>query len=329
MSKYRPWGLLDWTISISSPREWNFIGTIGTEDRSLGALRWLTELVSIKSIAMVQVDPMLGTRYCSKTRDRLIERANQLQLLSGDVYQVYPLELLAELHEIEALSDILSKSGESVMLDISSLPKRFFFPILRTLIRDVKVRDLIVTYGCPQTYLDGAKLSEGAGKWDYLPGFLGKEHKSDVLVASVGFMIESLQDYLSSAEAHPAVQLLIPFPSNPTSVRRTWESIISLQNNRSGDKFVKHRIDANDMSMAFDRICSLSQSVESVAFAPFGPKPISAAMCLYAVQSESAVHYPQPESYHPDYSIGIASINGKPFVNGYWVKHDGLNLYSL
>ncbi|WP_206170940.1 hypothetical protein [Phragmitibacter flavus] len=320
---------MDWAISISEPREWNFIGAIGTEDRSLSALRWVKDLGLVRSISMVQVDPMLGTRYFLKTQDRLVERMRQFRLLCAENSDVYQIELLAELHEIQAISDTLAKKGSSIILDISSLPKRFFFPMLRTLIKEVEVRDLILTYGCPRSYLDGAKLSEGAGKWDYLPGFLGKEFRSDVLVASVGFMVESLQDYLSSAEAHPAVQLLIPFPSSPTSVRRAWESIISLQSNRSGDKFVKHRIDANDMSMAFDRICSLSRSVESVAFAPFGPKPISAAMCLYAVQCESAVHYPQPESYHPDYSVGVASVSGKPFVNGYWIKHDGINLYSV
>ncbi|WP_411827521.1 hypothetical protein [Luteolibacter sp. AS25] len=329
MSSYRPWGLLDWALSISDSREWNFIGAIGTEERSLSALNWVRELGSLKSTSMVKVDPMRGTRYYSKTQVQLAERLSQFQLLGVEDPDVLSIELLAELHEIESLAADLSKRGSAIILDITSFPKRFFFPLLRTLIKNVEVRDLVVAYGCPKTYLDGEKLSEGAGKWDYLPGFLGKELGSDVLIASVGFMVESLQDYLSSAEAHPAVQLLMPFPSNPTSVRRAWESIISLQNNRSGEKFVKHRLDANDISMAFDRICSLSRSKESVSFAPFGPKPISAAMCLYAAQIESAVHYPQPESYHPDYSKGVASVDGKPFVNGYWIKHNGNNLYSI
>ena len=88
--------------------------------------------------------------------------------------------------------------------------------------------------------------------------------------------------------------------------------------------------DTTDLSLAFDRIISLAQGTSNVpAFAPFGPKPISAAMCLYAFQKGCAVYYPQPLIYHPNYSVGIGKQNGKDAVNAYWIKHDGEFLYSL
>jgi hypothetical protein len=33
--RYRPWGTTDWVLSLSSPKEWNFVGAIATEERSL------------------------------------------------------------------------------------------------------------------------------------------------------------------------------------------------------------------------------------------------------------------------------------------------------
>lgn len=327
--KYRPWGLLDWALSISPPRQWFFIGALGTEERSLAAWMWIKELgVEIGRI-LVQVDPVEATRFHTRTVTRLSERRAQFVAYGGTETEITRLGLLAESYQIETMASAFSEKSPSVVFDISSLPKRYFFPFLRAFSKCDKVRDLVVTYTCPSEYQSEDKLSEGAGKWDYLPGFLGREQKSEVLIAAIGFMVESLQGHLSGEEAHPAVQLLIPFPATPAAVRRSWESVFNLQSSRSAEKFVKHRVDANDMSAAFDRICSLGRGVNAVAFAPFGPKPISAAMCLYAAQLDSAVHYPQPDGYHPDYSMGIARTNGKSCVNAYWIKHNGENLYDV
>ena len=324
---YRPWGLLDWTLSITAPRKWFFIGALAAEERSLAAWRWLKELGLESGRAMVQVNPIDATRFCGPTRESLVKRRIEFISDGGSESDIETHGLFADLHEIESMTDKLSIKSSSVVFDISSLPKRFFFPMLRALKRCNEIRDLVVTYTCPKQYESEDKLSEGAENWDYLPGFLGTE-KSEVLIAAMGFMVESLQDHLSSNAAHPPVQLLIPFPAPPSAVRRSWESVFKLQSGRNSDKFVKHRVDANDLAGAFDRICSLGRDFDAVAFAPFGPKPISAAMCLYAEQRNSAVHYPQPHGYNPNYSLGVATVDGKPFVNAYWVKHDGESLYK-
>jgi hypothetical protein len=277
---------------------------------------------------MIQVNPIDATRFCAPTRIALNNRREHFLACGGSGTEIETLGLLAEKHEIDAVAQKLSEKSPSVILDVSSLPKRFFFLLLRAFRQCETIRDLIVTYTCPREYQSEDKLSEGAENWDYLPGFLGLE-KSGVLIAAVGFMVESLQEHLSGNAAHPAVQLLIPFPAPPSAVRRSWESVFKLQCARNSDKFVKHRVDANDMSAAFDRIRSLGRHADAVAFAPFGPKPISAAMCLYAEQCDSAVHYPQPHGYNPNYSMGVATVNGKPFVNAYWIKQGGKNLYTV
>ncbi len=74
---------------------------------------------------------------------------------------------------------------------------------------------------------------------------------------------------------------------------------------------------------------SISKNSEfKLSFAPFGPKTFSVAMCLYAIQKDSAVYYPQPTVYHPDYSIGIKNNEPSEAVNAYWIKQGGINLYS-
>lgn len=322
---------MDWALSVAEPRQWFFVGALGTEERSRAAWSWLKELGLEGGRTLVQVDPINETRFSAATRQRLALRRGEFIAAGGSEAEIAALGLFSELYEIERMARQLSQRASSIIFDISSLPKRFFFPLLRAFIRSQAVRDLVLTYTCPEDYQSEDKLSEGAGKWDYLPGFLGKERRGgkETLIASVGFMIESLQGHLSGEEAHPAVQLLIPFPAPPSAIRRSWESVFNLQSTRDPGKFVKHRVDAFDVSSAFDCICSLARDSDTVAFAPFGPKSISAAMCIYADQENSAIHYPQPNGYHPDYSVGVAMTDGKPFVNAYWVKHEGVNLYKV
>jgi len=78
-------------------------------------------------------------------------------------------------------------------------------------------------------------------------------------------------------------------------------------------------------STAFETILRLTNEGKVPAvFAPLGPKPISAAMCLIASQIQHfPVYYAQPKSYAVDYSSG----SGKTYA--YWIKHDGINLYEL
>jgi len=46
-------------------------------------------------------------------------------------------------------------------------------------------------------------------------------------------------------------------------------------------------------------------------------------MCMYALQRESSVHYPQPTVYHPESTKGIRNNDPKNAVNAYWIKHEG------
>ena len=65
---------------------------------------------------------------------------------------VEKMELMAELFLVNAFALRAESDAMSVVLDITSFPKRFFFSILRRLANSPNVRNLLVTYTSPASY---------------------------------------------------------------------------------------------------------------------------------------------------------------------------------
>ncbi|HEX7771419.1 MAG TPA: hypothetical protein VF435_03300 [Pyrinomonadaceae bacterium] len=324
---YRPWGLLDWTLSLTAPRSWTFVGALSTEERSLAAWQWLSQLSNISHNRLLDIRDF-PSRYAELQKDLLSKRGEEFRRAGGNPNQISPkIELLTELHRIVAIANEISGATEdSLVLDITSLPKRFSFPLLRHFYQDANIKNLLLTYTLPEKY--STDLSENATDWLPLPGFHGDGSSPQTLVVGIGFMVENLQSHIATINRHEAVKVLIPMPAPLPILYRTWEALYRLESPRSREKFDHYRVGALDMSSAFDRIASLSrESDSSLSFAPFGPKPLSAAMCLFAFQHDCAVYYPQPRIYNPLYSTGVGVIEGKQAVFGYWVKHDGIQFY--
>ena len=331
--KYRPWGPVDSALSLSSPKKWHFIGAIGTEDRSLCAWSHMRTLDVITSESFAQIHDVDSEKYRERNRIALQDRRNELVINGGSLGSITTLNLMDELFQITAFAQKPENTQASVVLDITSLPKRFFFPILRQLTRNPVIQNLLVTYTSPECYVEDAPLYEDIEAWKNLPGFGGTgSNKPEHLIVSVGFLVESLRCEIKDNPGHQ-VKVLIPFPAPLAVLRRTWKSIADLEDNYENHQwFEKFRVDTLDMSAAFNRICSLANTPpKSLAFAPFGPKPTAAAICLYAQQREnvSSVLYPQPTVYHPDYSKGIRNNNPATAVNAYWIKHEGEFLYCV
>lgn len=327
---YRPWGLLDWTLGLTKPRKWDFVGALGTEERSLAAWHGLKKGDGLSTTRLLEVLDR-PSRHTTRAFHLITERTQEF-LASGGVEKdiTRKLELMTELHRIVAIANAVEQSaGDSVMLDITSLPKRFFFPLLRHLEQSTDVRDLVVTYTSPEQYAENGVLSEDAADWLTLPGFPGQSGQTEMLIVSVGFMVESLRSHLTTINKHESVKILIPFPAPLSILRRTWDSVCYLESKSEVGKFQNFRLNTTDLSGAFDRITQLaSETKMKPAFAPFGPKPTSAAMCLYAAKHDCPVYYPQPRVYHPEYSRGVREVDGKPAVFAYWIKHEGKKLYG-
>jgi len=328
--KYRPWGLLDWALDLSEQKEWFFIGTLGTEVRSLAAWKGLLARASKFEYKILEIHDR-PSRF-TIAANKLLEVRNKEFVDNGGQtnHIIKGLGLLDEYYKVDELSVMFANSGESVILDITSLPKRYFFPILRRLVKNTKIQNLVITYTLPEDYAKDGPLSEGAGNWTHIPGFLPTSTgKSEFLIAGAGFATQNLQNHVKSITRND-VKLLIPFPATLDATRQAWQAIYQLQGEQSAKKFSNFRVPANDISSAFDRIISLNRNtVADAAFAPFGPKPISAAMCIFASARGSAVYYPQPIAYNPNYSTGIAKCEGKDAIYAYWIRHHGKMLYEV
>lgn len=327
---YRPWGPVDWIISLSAPKRWHFVGVIGTEERSLCAWKLLKERGLLGGELFTEVQDVFSEKYNLRTQGALEARRDEYSVAGGRLGDVKPMPLLAELFMLRELSEQVIAAGPSIILDITSFPKRFFFPILRSFTLDTTVKNLILTYTSPSSYApEGESLYEDIEPWRTLPGFPESPTDKPTWVVSVGFLVESLHGYANDNQ-HEGMKVLIPFPAPLATLRRTWKAVVELEKDSQPNRFEKFRVDALDMSAAFERIRSLAGRPEkALAFAPFGPKPTAAAMCLYAIQKRSSVHYAQPTVYHPEYSCGIRNASASEAVVAYWIKHDGVNLYAV
>lgn len=327
--RYRPWGPIDGTLSLSSRKQWCFIGAIGTEYRSMCGWTHMKQRHEVVAQLFAKIQDVDSEKYRDRTKLALQERLAEFIQNGGNSAAIRPFDLMAELFRIEAFAQEAEATGTSIVLDITSFPKRFFFLLLRNFMASDNVRNLIVTYTSPDTYADDAPLYEDIEPWRTLPGFGGANSKPELWIVSVGFLVESLKQYVRG-NPEDKMKILIPFPAPLAVLRRTWQSVANLEQGYSDGRFDKYRVETLDMSAAFDRVLSLAgEPPKTVAFAPFGPKPTSTAMCLYAIQRNSSVHYAQPTVYHPDYTKGIRNNDSSNAVSAYWIKHEGENLYAV
>jgi hypothetical protein len=333
-SSFRPWGELEWALGLSTQRRWNFYGCFGTEDRSVHGLCEFKRLGLLEAHRMIQIRdtvPMIA-----KDEETAHFRLRDHCRLAG-------LELAPKIFDLQGFTTSWSNeiddiSSGSVCLDISSMPKRFFFVYLKRLLKNPKTKDLVIIYTKPNRYTRNA-LSGNADQWAALSGFscddpdIEKEANARLIV-NAGFAADGLREHLDGSGPELQVDLLIPFPTMPwKSVARSWESARVIEQglqieDRTGkgrERLSYHRVGALDTPSAFDMLLRLTQDGSfPSALAPLGPKPISVAMCILASQSPNfPVYYAQPKSYAIDYSTGSETIYA------YWIKHSGKNLYAL
>jgi hypothetical protein len=90
------------------------------------------------------------------------------------------------------------------------------------------------------------------------------------------------------------------------------------------------RVEAYDCLDAFEHISQLcDQGRKPCILAPYGPKPISFAMALYASPSQDVALYTQPTAYDPVYSTGISTVSGRLDAYAYLLRSRRHNLYNL
>lgn len=103
-------------------------------------------------------------------RSRLNERRNQLGSLGFGAEEIVTHGLLADIDEIaDTVLRIADGGATSLLIDVTSLPKYWFFPMIQAALADDRFKDIIVAYTSGVGYAD--QLSENISPLRVLPGF--------------------------------------------------------------------------------------------------------------------------------------------------------------
>jgi len=328
--EYRPAGPLNWIIDhLPNHSDWDLIGAISAEPRANEVVRLLFNRGKLHNSCFIDIEDQ-SSEFQIATQDARKLHRNELQNLFGQSPNAIPMELFSEIDDLDDMfAKIDSNIGDRVMLDITSLPKRFFFYLVRKLRAAGTVKNLIVTYTVPRSY--GKTLHKNPGGWMPLPGF-GSEvssSKQPMLVIAVGYHHLKLLDLIRERTPKP-IRLLMPFPSMPPGFSQNWEFIRYIHEQVEFSSQDIRRVDPFSVSLAFEHLrAQCSAHVGELLLAPFGPKPISLAMALYALAREDfglpvSVGYTQPRAYSDLYSQGVQrGHDGKPIIHAYCVKLNG------
>ena len=333
---YQPWGPLEWMLPRLADRRWSMLGVLGTEERCAAALSVIPkhQLQARRFLLVRDPSPSPAEAFAK----RYLEIAALLATHGLLTEEVEEVGLLADIDTIRDRVDaLLAVSTPHVIIDITSMPKWWFFPAIRMLMESAQVETLVATYAAARNY--GARLSSDPEPLAPLPTFNEPpdRHRNDELIIGIGFAALSLRDlYVADAEK---IRYLFPFPPGPPNFLRNWEFLRVLEGeieNRSmaeEDRWYVHMFDCPSM---FDALCNFTKGgTRTAALAPFGPKPMSLAMCMFALAAAKAarppvhVYYTQPKRYDVDYSRGIAEIDGRPDVKAYCLKLRGTEVYRL
>ena len=309
--------------------EFSFIGCLSFEERCCAVPIYLFDKFRFKNINMIEViDPSDAfPDYCELAAGRIEVYRKKLNNQIGE-FSVQRQDLLAGEDLILSSLDSICNGGNcTVILDITCFPKRFFCLFVKRLMLDKRVSNVIVTYTFPgyAGHADG-HLAEDPMTCDHLPGFSAQLNPRDTtLVISIGFENLSIASLLEVyRDKMKVVKFIMPCPPLGNAGRRAWNTLRRMV---SDDTQNLHRgnievISAWDTEQAYKQLNSWLQDATSLILAPFGPKPITLGMALFATKNDIGMYYTQPKAYNPDYSRGSgASI-------GYVLKWNSIACYD-
>jgi hypothetical protein len=328
----RPWGLLPWVLGRIKRRSWSFFGCLSTEDRCTAAWVRLRGFGVAARQTFVEVvdEPSV---FSGLREDLVRKRRVQLSTLGVAEQDFRRLDLFApHFRIIEQAMEFIAAAGPNVVIDVSCFPKRFFFPIVKLLLSARHIENLIVTYTSAESYFAGA-LAQDPQPLRPLPLFGPQKFPEDpfeIAFVGVGFVPLGIIELFQPAEREITVRLFFPFPASASDYQRSWQFVRHLEKSIPEAARDPVRVATLDVPDVFDHICSeTNHGTKRAIFAPFGPKPISLAMCLYALKSDSVVSYTQPLRYHPLYSSGVRLVNGEEQIHAYCLRLNGNELYGV
>jgi hypothetical protein len=227
-----------------------------------------------------------------------------------------PLKSRVMAGEDELLShfDVLNiGTRETIVLDITALPKRYFCFFLRRLLTSHAVKNIIITYTeAGEEGYTTQHLAEDVMSPDTFPGFAGSLRNDQAdLVVSVGFEVLGLRSLIVSLqrEAQRDLRMILPFPAPIETVRRQWNTLRKIMENDPNNlrKSNVPIVATWDTELVYRTLTRWRSDEILLSLAPFGPKPHPLAMALFAIKYDASLWYTQPKVYHYDYTRGIGA----------------------
>ena len=335
MNAWRPWGHIDWLLGRLGDASWSLFACCGTEDRSVALATHLgaSRLDNVQIVAIRDSEPLDSAALES----RLGARRGTLERCGYSPADIQDAELLADLDEkMGPLGRLIDAGSTRLIIDITSLPKVWFFPIIQNVLKNRQFEDVIVTYTSAAAYSD--KLSENLAPLRVLPGFFAEDGRTthDSLIIGIGFEPLGLIPLLKN-QAASNIKLIFPFPPGPPGHRRNWMFVKQIEDLTQEQRIeAPDRVHINmyDCPQIFDALRKMTNDGnDTSAIAPYGPKTVSLAMCLFALGAATAgksrvpVYYAQPRRYALDYTNGVRMCGNAPDITGYCLRLSGRDLY--
>ena len=320
-----PWGHIEWLLEWYPARKWTVISAISFESRCTAAIEFLVSTTDkFDQVYVLRIDdpPNIHTQVI---RDRTDQNRYVLDSCLEGISHIAAHLMEPPSRWDKLVTDICRKRSRSVILDVSTLPKRIALFVLRQLLRNDSVKDIIVCYTRAGGYREGP-LSYDERPPETLPGFGHVEsgEKQKVFIVSVGYTRFDLRQVLKETSSRD-IFFLMPFPPASPSSRRTWRFLKMLNEDLGPTRPVLRRFNAIDMFATYQWLVGNMRPDALTTMLPLGPKPHSIAMALAQLKHQecSQLVYPQPQRYHPDYSAGThMDFNGRPSILGYALRRD-------
>jgi hypothetical protein len=191
--------------------------------------------------------------------------------------EILDVRLLEALDEIYSHVAVLADAGaQRLIIDLTSLPKHWFFPLLQAVLKEERFIDVIATYTSAEHYAE--ILSENIGPLRPLPGFFADDGRTDhdSIIVGIGFEPSPLLPLLQDHRARK-IRLIFPFPPGPPGHLRNWmfvRQIEALTKNENIDPPDRVHIHMYDCPQLFDALVEMTRSGEdSSALAHMVRKP--------------------------------------------------------
>jgi hypothetical protein len=308
-------------------KDFALLGCLSFEARSCA----VPEILWSRSCARIDlldvIDPFDAFPDYSIEARRKIER-NRRRLEKAKInFQSHKVPLLATEDQLLDTFDTLRLADAStIVMDITSLPKRYFCFFLKRLLLLEHFQNVVVTYTIPAPHgYTHDPLAEDPMSYDHLPGYAAALQPGPrALVVSVGFEALNIRNLLEVySDKQRDIRFIFSFPPGGGAIRRQWDTLRRMGlDARDIDRENVEIIAAWDAEQVFKTLERWYPGSEALILAPFGVKSHSLGMALFALKHDSGLYYTQPKAYNPDYSRGQGQ------TMAYVVKWQGMACFN-